>query len=70
MTKFNPTKSSDRIMFVSMLQIWNLRYSRYFWIIKYVGFEPIIFAINLHATLSSKVFDTFYFVFLSIVLLT
>ena len=30
MTKFDPIESSDQIMFVSMLQIWNLRYFRLF----------------------------------------
>ena len=42
----------------------------YFWIIKCVCFESIIFTINLDAMLSSKVFITFDFVFLLIVLLT
>ena len=69
MTKFYPTKSSDQILFVIILQIWNLRYSRHFWIIKCVGVELIIFAINLDATSSSKVLSTFDFVFLLIVLL-
>ena len=30
MTKLNPIDSSDQIMFVSMLQIWNLRYFMHF----------------------------------------
>ena len=70
MTKFDPIESSDQIMFVSMLQIWNLKYSKYFWIIKCVGLKSIIFAINLNAMLSSKVFSTFDYVFLLIILLT
>ena len=37
--------------------------------IKYVGLEPIFFSINLNATSSTKVFSTFDFVLLSIVLL-
>ena len=45
--KFDPTESSDKILFVNMLQIMNLMYSRNFWIIKYVGLESIFFAINL-----------------------
>ena len=44
---FDPIESSDQIMFVSMLQILNLIYSRHFWIIKCVGLEPILFVINL-----------------------
>ena len=41
-----------------------------FFIIKYVGLEPVIFAINLDTTLSSKVFNIFYYIFVSIILLT
>ena len=59
MTKFDPIKSSYQIMFVSMLQIRNLRYSRYFLLSKCVDLESIIFAINLDATSSSKVCSTF-----------
>ena len=70
MTKFNPIKLLDQIIFVNVLQIWNLRYSRYFWIIKCVSFEPIFFAINLDTTPSSKVFSTFDFVFLYIIYIT
>ena len=44
---FDPTKLLYRILFISMLQIWNFKYSRYFWIIKCVGLGLIIFAINL-----------------------
>ena len=68
--KFDLTISSDQIMFVSMLEIWNLRYSRYFFIIKYIGIELIFFAINLNVVLSFKVYNTFNFMFLSIILLT
>ena len=32
MAKFDPIKLSVQIMFISMLHIWNLRYSRHFWI--------------------------------------
>ena len=70
MTKFDPIKSSNQILFVSMLQILNLRYSMYFWIIKYVDLESIIFATNLDDLSSSKFFNTFDSMFLSIVLLT
>ena len=41
-----------------------------FFIIKCVGLKSIIFAINLNVASSSKVFITFDFVFLSIVLQT
>ena len=67
MTKFNPTELSDQILLVSILQILNLRYFRSFLIIKYIGFESIIFAINLDVASSSKIFNTFDYVFLSIV---
>ena len=70
MTKFDPIESSDQIIFVSMLQIRNLRYFRHFWINKYVCLEPILFAINLDAISSSKVFSTFNYLFLSIIFLT
>ena len=42
----------------------------YFWIIKCVGVEPIIFFINLNTASSSKVFNTLNYTFLSILLLT
>ena len=67
--KFDPIESSDQILFISLLHIWNLRYSRHFWIINYVDLEPIFFAINLDAESSCKISSTFDFVFLSIVLL-
>ena len=69
MTKFNPKESSYQIMFISMLQIWNFRYSNHFWIIKYVGLQLIIFTIHLDATSFSKVFNIFDFMFLLILLL-
>ena len=47
MKKFDPIESSDQIISDSMVQIWNLKYSKHFWIIKCIGLEPIIFAINL-----------------------
>ena len=48
MTKFDLIEYSlYQIMFVNVLQIWTLRSSRQFWIIKCVGLEPIPFAINL-----------------------
>ena len=62
MTKFNSTESSDQILFVSMLQILNLKYFIHFFIVKYIGIESVIFAINLNITSSSKVFITFNFV--------
>ena len=69
MTKFNPIESLDQILFVSMLHIWNLGYSRHFWINNYVDVEPAFFTINLDIVSFSKVFNTFDFVFISIVLL-
>ena len=69
MTMFDLIKSSYLIMFVGMLQIWNLKYSKYFFIIKCIGLELTLFAINLNVMSSSKIFNTFDFVFLSIILL-
>ena len=62
MAKFDPIKSSDQIVFVSMLQIWNFRY---FWIIICIGLESIIFAINVDVVSFSKVINTFDYMFLS-----
>ena len=67
--KLNPIKSLDRILFVNILYIWNLRYFRNFLIIKYIDFELIIFTINLDVMLFFKVFIIFYFVILLIILL-
>ena len=36
---FDSIKSSFQILFVNMLQIWNLRYSINIWITKYVDLE-------------------------------
>ena len=55
---------------INILHIWNLTYLRCFFMIKSVGFELIIFAINLDATSFYKLFSTFDYVFLSIILLT
>ena len=49
-----------------ILLIWNLRYFMNLWIIKCVGLESILFAINLDVASSSNVFSFFDFVFLSI----
>ena len=46
-------------MVVSMPWNWNYMYSSHYKIIKYVGFEPIIYAINLDVESSSKVFSEF-----------
>ena len=46
-------------MVINILQNWNHKYyshSSYYKIIKYVNFEPIIYAINLGASSSSKCF--------------
>ena len=56
-------------MVVGMLQNWNHRYPTHYRIIKYVGFEPIIYAINLDIASSFKVFSEFDSIFLSNVLL-
>ena len=67
MEKFNSTRSSDRILFVNMLQIWKFKYFRHCWIIKCVDLKPILFVINMDVASSSKVFNTLDYVFLSIV---
>ena len=54
---------------VDMLQIWNHRHFRHFWIIKNIGLEPIIFSINLDIESSFKIFSTFDSMYISIVLL-
>ena len=69
MIKFDSIESSCQIMFVGMLQIYNLRYFKHFWIIKCVVLELILFAINLDVALSFKVFNSFDFMFISIILL-
>ena len=69
MVNFDPTESLDQIMFVSMLQIWNLRYFRQCWIIKCVGLKLILFAINMDVASSSKVFCFLDSMFLSITFL-
>ena len=61
MVKFDPTKSSNKIliMFVGMLHIYNPMYFKHFIIIKYVNFEPIIFIINLSIVLCLKILTFF-----------
>ena len=51
-------------LFVSILQILNLRYFRHFRISKYIGIESFLFAINLDVTSFFKNFSTFDFMFL------
>ena len=58
-----------QIMVFGMLQIWNNRYSSHYRIIKYLGFEPIIYVINLNIALFSKVLNEFNSIFLLNVLL-
>ena len=53
-----------------MLYICNIGYYKHFLIIKCVGLEPILFAINLDDALSSKIFHIFDYLFLSIILHT
>ena len=67
MIMFDPTELVDQILFVNMLLTCNLRYFRY---LRY--FKSILFSItiNLDVALSSKVFSSFDYLFLSIVLLT
>ena len=69
MTKFDSIESLYQILLVRMLQIWNLRYLKHYWIIKYVSLESIIFTINIDDTSSSKVFSTLDYIFPLIILL-
>ena len=62
MVKFDRTKSSNQILFVSMLQIWNLRYFIHFFIIKYVYLESIFFATNQDIVSSFSTFDYMFFI--------
>ena len=57
-----------QIIVVNMLHNWNNKYSSYYMIIKYIDIEQIIYAINLAAASSSKVFNEFNSMFLSNVL--
>ena len=52
-------------MIVTMLHNWINRYSSHYRIIKYVGFEPIRYVINLDVVSSFKVFNKFDCMFLS-----
>ena len=45
-------------------------YYKQFWFVKYIDLEPIIFTINFNTVSFSKVFNTFDYVFLLIILLT
>ena len=68
-SKTYSTEQRHQIIVFNMLQNWNHRYSSHYRIIKYVGFEPIIYVINLDAMSFSKVFIEFDSMFLSNVLL-
>ena len=54
-----------QIMIVNMLKNWSLRYSGYY-IIKFVGFMPIYYAINLDIVLSYMIFKYLYFGFIDL----
>ena len=56
-------------MVANMLKNLNYRYFSHYKIIKYVGFESIIYAINMDAALFYKVFNEFDSMFLWNVLL-
>ena len=58
-----------QITVVNMMKNWNHRYYSHYRIIKYVGFEPILYAINVNAKSSSNVFSEFDSMFRSNVLL-
>ena len=62
MAKFDPTEPYTQMLFVSMLQIWNLRYSRHFLIIKYIGLELILFVINIDVVSSLTFFIMWYYI--------
>ena len=55
MAKFDHTHSLYRIMFANMLQISNLKYFMYCWIVKYINFKTIIFAIDMNVVSYFKV---------------
>ena len=56
-------------MIVNMLQNRNHKYYSHYKIIKYLGFELIIYVINLDIASFSKVFNEFNFMFLLNILL-
>ena len=64
--------SNDKVLTreSNILYIYNLRHSKHFLIIKYVGLESFLFWFNLVATSSPIVFSTFDYVFLQIFFLT
>ena len=45
-----------------MLRIWNLKYYRYFFIIKFVGLELIFFTIDMNVASLYEVFSNFDYV--------
>ena len=49
------TKHIHQIMIANIIQNYNHKHSNHYWIIKYIGFKPIIYAINLEDVSSSKV---------------
>ena len=57
-------------MLSSLLQILNIKYFRQFWIIKFIGFKSIIFAITMDVVSSSKLFSTFDLLFLLVIVIT
>ena len=57
-------------MLSSLLQILNIKYFRQFWIIKFIGFKSIIFAITMDVVSSSKLFSTFDLLFLLVIVVT
>ena len=57
------SKTTNQIMIVSMLQNLNHRYSNHYSIIKFVGFEPIYYTINLSVVSSSMFFNEFLSMF-------
>ena len=60
---FDQTETT-KIMVVGMLQNLSHRYSSHYSITKFVGFEPIYYAINLSVVSSSMIFIDLVFMFL------
>ena len=67
--KTDSIRHKHQIIVINMFKNWNHRYYSQYRIIKYVGFESILYNINLNVTLFFKVFTKFDYMFLSNILL-
>ena len=66
---FDEIKTTNQITVVSILKNLSHRYSSYYYIINFLGFKSIYFAINLSIVSSYIVFKEFVYIFLSYITL-